>query len=154
MDKTAKILIVDDDENIRKALIAVLEDEGYTVDSVDTGKKGIEKTQTEFFNIALIDVRLPDMEGTEVLSKMQETSPALRKIIITGYPTLQNAAAAVNKGANAYVMKPFDLEKMIQTIEEQLKKQEEEREFSEKKVAEFIETRVKELNEIEQTIVK
>jgi DNA-binding NtrC family response regulator len=154
MDKTAKILIVDDDENIRKALIAVLEDEGYTVDSVDTGKKGIEKTQTEFFNIALIDVRLPDMEGTEVLSKMQETSPTLRKIIITGYPTLQNAAAAVNKGANAYVMKPFDLEKMIQTIEEQLKKQEEERKFSEKKVAEFIETRVKELNEIEQTIVK
>jgi DNA-binding NtrC family response regulator len=154
MDKTAKILIVDDDENIRKALIAVLEDEGYTVDSVDTGKKGIEKTQTEFFNIALIDVRLPDMEGTEVLSKMQETSPTLRKIIITGYPTLQNAVAAVNKGANAYVMKPFDLEKMIQTIEEQLKKQEEERKFSEKKVAEFIETRVKELNEIEQTIVK
>jgi DNA-binding NtrC family response regulator len=154
MDKTAKILIVDDDENIRKALIAVLEDEGYTVDSVDTGKKGIEKTQTEFFNIALIDVRLPDMEGTEVLLKMQETSPTLRKIIITGYPTLQNAVAAVNKGANAYVMKPFDLEKMIQTIEEQLKKQEEERKFSEKKVAEFIETRVKELNEIEQTIVK
>jgi DNA-binding NtrC family response regulator len=154
MDKTAKILIVDDDENIRKALIAVLEDEGYTVDSVDTGKKGIEKTQTEFFNIALIDVRLPDMEGTEVLSKMQETSPTLRKIIITGYPTLQNAVAAVNKGANAYVMKPFDLEKMIQTIEEQLKQQEEERKFSEKKVAEFIETRVKELNEIEQTIVK
>jgi DNA-binding NtrC family response regulator len=154
MDKTAKILIVDDDENIRKALIAVLEDEGYTVDSVDTGKKGIEKTQTEFFNIALIDVRLPDMEGTEVLSKMQETSPTLRKIIITGYPTLQNAAAAVNKGANAYVMKPFDLEKMLQTIEEQLKKQEEERKFSEKKVAEFIETRVKELNETEQTIAK
>jgi DNA-binding NtrC family response regulator len=154
MDKTAKILIVDDDENIRKALIAVLEDEGYTVDSVDTGKKGIEKTQTEFFNIALIDVRLPDMEGTEVLSKMQETSPTLRKIIITGYPTLQNAAAAVNKGANAYVMKPFDLEKMLQTIEEQLKKQEEERKFSEKKVAEFIETRVKELNAAEQTIAK
>ena len=154
MDKTAKILIVDDDENTRKALIAVLEDEGYTVDSVDTGKKGIEKTQTEFFNIALIDVCLPDMEGTEVLSKMQETSPALKKIIITGYPTLQNAAAAVNKGANAYVMKPFDLEKMIQTIEEQLKKQEEERKFSEKKVAEFIETRVKELNEAEQTIAK
>jgi DNA-binding NtrC family response regulator len=154
MDKTAKILIVDDDENIRKALIAVLEDEGYTVDSVDTGKKGIEKTQTEFFNIALIDVRLPDMEGTEVLSKMQETSPTLRKIIITGYPTLQNAAAAVNKGANAYVMKPFDLEKMLQTIEEQLKKQKEERKFSEKKVAEFIETRVKELNAAEQTIAK
>ena len=84
MDKTAKILIVDDDENIRKALVAVLEDEGYAVESVDTGKKGIEKTETDFFNLALIDVRLPDMEGIEVLSGMRETSPKIRKIIITG----------------------------------------------------------------------
>lgn len=146
MDKTAKILIVDDDENMRKALVAVLEDEGYAVESVDTGKKGIEKTETEFFNLALIDVRLPDMEGIEVLSGMRETSPKIRKIVITGYPTLQNAVAAVNKGANAYIMKPFDVEKMLQTIKEQLKKQEEERKFSERKVVEFIETRVKELD--------
>jgi DNA-binding NtrC family response regulator len=146
MDKPAKILIVDDDENMRKALVAVLEDEGYAVESVDTGKKGIEKTETEFFNLALIDVRLPDMEGIEVLSGMRETSPKIRKIVITGYPTLQNAVAAVNKGANAYIMKPFDVEKMLQTIKEQLKKQEEERKFSERKVVEFIETRVKELD--------
>ena len=152
MDKTAKILIVDDDENMRKTLVAVLEDEGYTVESVDTGKKGIEKTETEFFNLALIDIRLPDMEGIEVLSGMRETSPKIRKIIITGYPTLQNAAAAVNKGANAYIMKPFDVEKMLQTIKDQLKKQSEERSYSEKKVAEFIETRVKELDAADQTI--
>jgi len=146
MDKTAKILIIDDDENIRKALVAVLEDEGYAVESVDTGKKGIEKTETEFFNLALIDVRLPDMEGVDLLPKMRETSPKIRKIIITGYPTLQNAAAAVNKGADAYIMKPFDMEKMLQTIKDQLKKQNEERSYNEKKVVEFIETRVKELD--------
>jgi two-component system response regulator PilR (NtrC family) len=123
----------------------VLEDEGYIVESVDSGKKGIEKTELEFFNLALIDVRLPDMEGVDLLPKMRETSPKIRKIIITGYPTLQNAAAAVNKGADAYLMKPFDMEKMLQTIKDQLKKQSEERHFSEKKVVEFIETRVKEL---------
>jgi len=152
MGKTVKILIVDDDENIRKTLVAVLEDEGYTVESVDTGKKAIEKTETEFFNLALIDIRLPDMEGIEVLSGMRETSPKIRKIIITGYPTLQNAAAAVNKGANAYIMKPFDVEKMLQTIKEQLKKQSEEKSYSERKVAEFIETRVKELDAADHTI--
>jgi len=146
MDKTAKILIIDDDENIRKALVAVLEDEGYAVESVDTGKKGIEKTEAEFFNLALIDIRLPDMEGVDLLPKMRETSPKIRKIIITGYPTLQNAAAAVNKGADAYIMKPFDMEKMLQTIKDQLKKQNEERSYNEKKVVEFIETRVKELD--------
>lgn len=145
MDETAKILIIDDDENIRKALSAVLEDEGYIVETVDTAKKGMEKTETCFFNLALIDVRLPDMEGVDLLLKLRETNPKLRKIIITGYPTLQNAVAAVNRGADAYIMKPFDVEKMLQTIKEQLQKQNEERKFNEKKVAEFIETRVKEL---------
>ena len=154
MDKTARILIVDDDENIRKVLAAILEDEGYSVESVDTAKKGIEKSETDFFNLALLDVRLPDMEGIELLAKLRETKPKMRKIIITGYPTLQNAVGAVNQGADAYVMKPFDVEKMLKTIKEQLKKQEEERSFSELKVAEFIETRVKELETIDQQALR
>ena len=150
MDKLPRILIVDDDENIRKVLAAILEDEGYSVEAVDTAKKGIEKSHTDFFNLALLDVRLPDMEGIDLLPKLRETKPKMRKIIITGYPTLQNAVGAVNKGADAFVMKPFDVEKMLITIKEQLQKQEEERSFSELKVAEFIETRVKELEAIEQ----
>lgn len=145
MDGTARILIVDDDENIRKVLETILEDEGYTVESAETAKKGIEKSEKSFYNLALIDVRLPDMEGIELLAKMRDTKPKMRKIIITGYPTLQNAAAAVNKGADAYVMKPFDVEKILQTIRDQLKTQKEEKRYSEEKVAEFIETRIKEL---------
>jgi DNA-binding NtrC family response regulator len=154
MSETARILIVDDDENIRKVLEAILEDEGYTVELVDTAKKGIEKSEKAFFNLALIDVRLPDMEGIELLAKMRDTKPKMRKVIITGYPTLQNAVAAVNRGADAYVMKPFDVEKLLQTIKEQLKKQKEEKSYSEKKVAEFIETRVKELDTIDQHVAK
>jgi len=154
MDQTAKILVVDDDENIRKVLAAILEDEGYIVTAVETAKKGIEKSETDFFNLALLDVRLPDMEGIELLAKLKETKPKMRKIIITGYPTLQNAVGAVNKGADAYVMKPFDVEKMLITIKDQLKKQDEERRFSEQKVAEFIETRVKELETIEQQVTR
>ena len=141
---------MDDDENIRSVLTAILEDEGYTVESVDTAKKGIEKSEKSFYNLALIDVRLPDMEGIELLGKIRDTKPKMRKIIITGYPTLQNAVAAVNKGADAYVMKPFDVEKILQTIKEQLQKQKGEKSFSESKVAEFIETRVKELEAMEQ----
>jgi len=93
----------------------------------------------------LIDIRLPDMEGIELLTKMKDTVPKTRKIIITGYPTLQNAIEAVNKGADAYILKPFDMESVLQTIRDQRKKQEEERKYSEEKVAEFIETRVREL---------
>lgn len=151
VDKNARILVVDDDENIRKVVVAILEDEGYTVDSVATAKKGIEASKRKFYNIALIDIRLPDMEGTELLSQLKETTPRMRKIIITGYPTLQNAIEAVNRRADAYIMKPFDVKNVLQTIEDQLKKQEEERRYSQDRVAEFIETRVKELevNEVQ-----
>jgi DNA-binding NtrC family response regulator len=146
MGETARILIVDDDENIRKVLTTILEDEGYYVESVDTAKKAIEKTRRKFYNLALIDIRLPDMEGIELLTRMRDTTPKMRKIIITGYPTLQNAIEAVNRGADVYVLKPFDMEKVLKTIGKQLKKQEEEDKYSQDKVAEFIETRVRELD--------
>jgi len=146
MEKAARILIIDDDENIGKVFQTILEDEGYITEVAETAQKGIQKSQTAFFNLALIDVRLPDMEGTELLTKLRETMPKMRKIIVTGYPTLQNAVVAVNKGADAYIMKPFDVEKMLQTIKEQLKKQSEEKKFNEEKIAEFIVTRVNELD--------
>ncbi|MGB9671544.1 MAG: response regulator [Candidatus Bathyarchaeales archaeon] len=145
MGEKARILIVDDDENIRKVLTTILEDEGYVIEAVENGKRAIEKTKKSFYNLVLIDIRLPDMEGTELLTKMKHAVPKTRKIIITGYPTLQNAIEAVNKGADAYVLKPFDMDSVLQTIRDQLKKQEEERKYSEEKVAEFIETRVREL---------
>ena len=71
----------------------------------------------------------------------------MRKIIITGYPALQNAINALNKGADAYIVKPFDMDKVLQTIKEQLKQQKEEKKYNQEKVTEFIETRVKELEE-------
>jgi DNA-binding NtrC family response regulator len=154
MEKPGRILIIDDDENIRKVIQTILEDEGYVIDTAETAKIGIEKSQKGFYNLALIDVRLPDMEGIELLSKLRDTKPKMRKIIVTGYPTLQNAVAAVNKGADAYVMKPFDVEKILQTIKEQLQKQAEEKKYSETKIAEFIETRVKELEAENEAVLK
>ena len=146
MDKTARILIVDDDENIRKVLTTILEDEGYKVESVDTAKKAIERTKRKFYNLALIDIRLPDMEGIELLTRMKRMTPKMRKLVITGYPTLQNAIEALNRGVDAYILKPFDMEKVLEVIREQLKKQWEEKKYSQEKVAEFIETRVRDLN--------
>ena len=153
MGETARILIVDDDENIRKVLAAILEDEGYTVESVGSAKEAIRRARKKFYNLALIDIRLPDMEGTELLRKIKDTTPRMRKIIVTGYPTLQNAIEAVNKRADAYIMKPFDVRKVLEAIRDQLKKQEEEARYSQDKVAEFIETRVKAL-ELENEAVQ
>ena len=153
MVENARILIVDDDENIRKVLKTILEEEGYAVDEAEDAKKAIEKSRRNVYNLALIDIRLPDMEGIELLTKMKDTVPKMRKIIITGYPTLQNAIEAVNRGADAYILKPFDMEKVLATIKEQLRKYEEEKRYSQEKVAEFIEARVKEL-EAEKAVQK
>ncbi len=145
MGEPARILIVDDDESIREVLSSILTDEGYIVDAVDTGEKAIKATHEKFYNLALIDIRLPDMEGTKLLTKLKDTIPKIRKIIITGYPTLQNTIEAVNFGADAYITKPINMEKALKIIHEQLQKQAEERKYSEQKMVEFIETRVKEL---------
>jgi len=145
LGETARILIVDDDESIREVLTSILTDEGYIVDAVDTGEKAIKATHEKFYNLALIDIRLPDMEGTKLLTELKDTVPKMRKIIITGYPTLQNAIEAVNRGADAYIVKPINMDEALKTIREQLQKQAEDKKYSEQKIVEFIETRVKEL---------
>lgn len=146
MDRGARIIVVDDDESIRKTLSAILEDEGYVVDTAESGKEALLKTNANLYNLALIDVRLLDMEGTELLIRIKETVPRMRKIIITGYPTVHNAIDAVNRNADAYLLKPFDVGKMLFVIREQLKKQHQETRFSQERVTEFIETRVRELD--------
>jgi len=148
MSETTKtrILVIDDDESIRKVLKTILEDEGYVVDTAENGKEAIRKSNENFYNLALIDIKLPDMEGTKLLTAMKETFPPMVKIILTGFPTMQNAIEAVNKGADGYVTKPIeDIDALLSKIREHLKKQEEQKKFSEKKVAEFVESRAKEL---------
>lgn len=145
MGENARIIIIDDDESIRQVLKTILEEEGYTVDTADTGKEAVLKTNEKVYNLALIDMRLPDIEGIDLILKIKDTTPRMRKIIVTGYPTIQNAMEAVNRQADAFILKPFDVERVLQTIREQLMKQDEEKQFSQEKVTAFIETRAKEL---------
>jgi ATP-dependent Lon protease len=86
------------------------------------------------------------MEGVELLKLIKDTVPRTRKIMVTGYPSMQNAISALNKNADAYLIKPVDIENLLNTVKEQLQLQENEKEFSEQKVAEFIETKVKQLS--------
>jgi len=151
MGEHARILVIDDDESIRKTLATILEEEGYLVDTAENGEEAIRKSNAKFYNLALIDIRLPDMEGTKLLTAMKEATPKMVKIIITGYPSLQNAIEAVNKGADGYIVKPFNMDSVLNTIKEHLKKQQQAKKYGEEKVAEFIETRVRELEE-EKTI--
>jgi DNA-binding NtrC family response regulator len=144
MNEAARILVVDDDESIRKSLIPALEGAGYVVDTAENGTDAIKKAEANFYNLALIDIRLPDMEGTQLLSALKETRPKMVKIIVTGYPSLQNAVEAVNTGADGYIIKPTKMDELLKMVRKHLKKQQEAREYDEGKLKEFIETRLKE----------
>jgi len=145
MTESARILVIDDDESIRRTVSMTLKHAGYLVDTAENGRQAIEKSAANFYNLALIDIRLPDMEGTELLTALRETTPRMIKIILTGFPALENAVKAINKGVDGYLIKPVNTDELLRFIKEFLEKQKHEREFGQEKLAEFVETRFKEL---------
>jgi DNA-binding NtrC family response regulator len=120
--ETASILVVDDEESIRDTLVEILTGEGYLAQSAQTGKEAAEKCYGESFDLALIDIRLPDVEGTKLLGTLERLCPEMIKIIITGYPTVENAVEALNSGAEGYIVKPFKPQKLLDQIKEQLER--------------------------------
>ena len=142
-----KILIVEDDENIRETMKNILEQNGYQIDEAKTGKEAEQKIQTNFYNLALLDIKLPDMDGTKLLTKLQNESPKMMKIMVTGYPSLENAIEALNQGADAYVTKPVKPAKLLEIIKEKLDEQNQADKMTEGKVTEWIKTRAKQLDE-------
>jgi DNA-binding NtrC family response regulator len=144
------VLIVEDDKAIIKSLKEVLQSEGYSVDTAETGREAIEKSDAQFYNLVLLDIKLPDMEGTKLLTMMHENLPKMVKIMITGYPSLENAVEALNHGADAYVIKPVKPEKLLALIEEKLEKQGQAEKMTEEKVVDWIKTRALKLEDQSQ----
>ena len=149
-----RILVVDDDDMILESLVSILESEGYVASTARTGEEAIEKTEKEFFNAMLVDIHLPDMTGIEVISRVSETTPRMKKLILTGFPETHTAIDAVNKKADAYLVKPFDPELLLELIEQNLKQQEEELKYAQEKVLQYIRTRVKQLDEAENAEIR
>ena len=147
----AKILVIDDDKNIREVLSLALEDEGYLVDKAENGQEAIAKTNANFYNLAIVDWRLPDIEGTKLLGQLKETKPKMMKIMLTGYPSMDNVIAAVNDRADAFLLKPVDFEVLLKKVKNLLKLQEEDLAFNEEKMVIFIETRSKEIMQAKST---
>jgi DNA-binding NtrC family response regulator len=110
------ILVIDDDVEMRNMLRSALENEGYLVKEVENGREAVKTCEKSLFDVALIDVKLPDMKGTELLNKLKKIQPKMIRIIITGYPTLETAMESVNERADGYVLKPFKVEVLLETI--------------------------------------
>jgi len=140
-----RLLIVDDDEAILRNLERILSLEGYETDTARTGREAIEKTRRNFYNLALLDIKLPDMEGTELLRKMHETFPEMIKIMVTGYPDLENAIKSLNFGADAYLIKPVSVQELLDVVKQKLDEQRNMEKMTEEKVKRWIETRIRKL---------
>lgn len=117
------ILVVDDDGQVRKTLSSLLSEEGYSVVTAENGKQATKISEKSRFDMALIDIKLPDMEGTALLQRLKQNQPHMVKIIITGFPTLENAMETVNEGADGYILKPFDVQKLLEMIRKHLKRE-------------------------------
>jgi DNA-binding NtrC family response regulator len=109
-------LIVDDDQEVRNTLASILEGEGYLVESAENGKKAIRICEKAPFDVALIDIELPDIKGTELLRILKDKQPKMVRIIITGHPSIENAAKSVNEKADGYITKPFNVPELLEMI--------------------------------------
>jgi two-component system phosphate regulon sensor histidine kinase PhoR len=107
MIQGSKILIVDDEQPIRVACAKILKEEGAQTEIAEDGLQGLQMAKEQNFDLALIDLKMPQMDGMELLAHLKELAPDLIKIVITGYATLDTAIEAVQRGAYDYVPKPF-----------------------------------------------
>jgi two-component system response regulator HydG len=115
------ILVIDDDKSILRTLTRILQKAGYDVDAAETGKEAMEKAEKSRYDLALVDVRLPDMDGTDLLFNMKDTMRNTVKIVITGFPSLEIGVKAIDGGADAYLVKPVRPEELLMLIKEKLK---------------------------------
>lgn len=119
-----KIIIIDDDTYILRSFSLVLTKRGFEVETAETGKQALEKLKKDFFDLALIDVCLPDMEGTELLEKAKKELVKTVKIMLTGHPSVKTSEKATFEGADTYIVKPIKMDELISVVNFFLKQKE------------------------------
>lgn len=107
-----KILVIDDDPSIRNMLAIVLKKNGYDVTSKESGKTGLEKLKKESFDLIISDIKMPDINGIELLKKIKAINPEIPVIMITAFASANDAVEAMKLGAEDYVTKPFNLDEL------------------------------------------
>jgi two-component system response regulator AtoC len=111
-----RILVVDDEENLLHFLSKLLEGEGYRVETAGMGGKALEKAKEADFDLAILDIKLPDMDGVAVLRAFKEIVPAANVVLITAYGSVESAVEAMKAGAYDYIVKPFRAEEILKAV--------------------------------------
>src|SRR5512134_831972 len=115
------ILIVDDEPGVRSALGGVLRDEGYEVDAVESGESCLERLTRQTYDVVVLDIWLPGMDGLATLSRMRERQIDSQVVIISGHGNVESAVRAIKMGAFDFVEKPLSLEKTILVVRNALR---------------------------------
>jgi len=116
-----RILIVDDEAGVRASVMGILSDEGYRVDAVETGEAGVKAVESTRYDLALLDVWLPGIDGIETLTRMQAIDPDLPVVVISGHGTVETAVKAVRLGAADFIEKPLSLERILLAVSNSLR---------------------------------
>ncbi len=112
---------MDDDKSTLQVLSRILQKQGYGTDTAETGREAEEKVRGIEYSLALIDVKLPDTDGLELMSKIHAAKPKMVTILMTGFPSMDNGIKAIDSGADAYLVKPVPAEELLKIIEEKLR---------------------------------
>ena len=123
MKDNETILVVDDDRDFLDIIRRILELKGYNIETVPSADEAVSRLKERFYNIAILDISLPDADGTELLSRIMEMHPDIIAIMLTGHSSVQNAVQSLNCGAFAYLEKPVDPENLISVISRGLERQ-------------------------------
>ena len=150
MTDKSSILIVDDDPSLRKTLSDILRAKSYMPIAKKTGKAALKRIKDEPPDVALIDLKLEDMSGLEVMKEIKERSPGTECIVITGYASKESAIEATNLGAYGYLEKPYDIDQLLLMIQRAIEKQKTEAELEKhrKHLEELVKKRTTELQKI------
>lgn len=122
MTNTFKILVVDDEPIVCQSCFKVLSKAGYLVETLQSSRVALERVKEEAFDLAIVDLRMPGIDGMEFLQLAKETRPELLVIMITGYSTIENAVDAMKIGASDYIPKPFTPGELVMRVEKLLEK--------------------------------
>ncbi|MDQ1251063.1 MAG: hypothetical protein QG646_132 [Euryarchaeota archaeon] len=140
-----KILVVEDDAIIKTLISRALGSLGHSITTAKNGKEALAKAQESNYDMALLDIGLPDMLGTELLKKIRKINHEMVIIMITGHPSQDSSIESINNDADGYVVKPIRNDDLISIVEKKLRQREEAKSLSNEKVSEYLKNKLSRL---------
>lgn len=133
-----KILVVEDDQDIRELLVETLKRSDFEVDTAENGKKGLEKFRKQNFDLILTDIRMPVMDGLNMLKKIKRADPRMPIVVVTAYPSVDSAVECLVEGADDYLVKPIKFDDLNVKIQKALEKRKIQRILTTRKIINMI----------------